>query len=73
MSHPYHWIQPLPGLSSDIFAVFDLTRSFHEEVEYRESHERYCQWYRSVAMQHQHELKTMQKDPNLLGWLIRGC
>jgi hypothetical protein len=72
MSGNFHWIVPSPPPASDILATYQLTWEFYREATYREELEQYCQWYRTVAAQHQHELQKMQRDINLLGWFYRG-
>jgi hypothetical protein len=55
----------------EAFAVYQLTRKFYQEVEYRQEKERYCQWYHQVAAQHQHEFRKLKRDPYFLNWFLR--
>lgn len=73
MSEHCHWLVPLPDAQpeAEIFVVYESTQEFYSEVRYREEWGQYCQWYQDVAQRHRQELKTMQKDPNLLGWFNR--
>ena len=61
-----------PPPAQEIFAVYQATREFYTEVQYREEFERYCQWYREVSELHRQEQQKMQGDINILGWFNRG-
>jgi hypothetical protein len=72
MSPDLRWIAPTPPEPD--FAVLrahQLTREFHQEVQYRHEFDRHCQWYYATAENHRREVKTMQNDLNLLGWFCR--
>lgn len=66
-------IIPLPQPKHhEIFAVYQVTSEFHQEVQSRQALLRYCEWYDATAEQHRQELQRMQGEPNILGWLRRG-
>lgn len=68
----FRWFAPNPQPIPEVLLAYDLTRQFHREVEYREEVDRYCEWYRSTAAQHQREFQKMQGDMNVFGWFCRG-
>src|SRR3712207_7276617 len=55
---------------STLFPYTTLFRS-RQELQYRQEHERYCEWYRLTAEQHRHHLQKMRGDINLFGWFCR--
>lgn len=71
MSEQFQYIVPAPPPPADIFATYQLANEFYRESQARQEHERYCEWYRQTAEQHQQELQKMQGDINLLGWFCR--
>lgn len=71
MTSHFHWLVPAPEPTPEVLLVYDLTRQFQREVEYREEFDRYCQWYRTTAEQHRQEWQKLQTDWNLLGWFSR--
>lgn len=48
--------------------VQQAAQEFRFEVERRQAHEDYCQWYYRVAAQNQAELAAMENDVNFYGW-----
>ncbi|MFP4575343.1 MAG: hypothetical protein ACOC07_01445 [Coleofasciculus sp.] len=46
MSEEFRQIFPTPPPAADIFATYQLTQEFHQETQYRQEFESYCQWYR---------------------------
>lgn len=71
MSNDLRWFAPQPQPVPEAIIVHELTREFYREVEHREEFDRYCQWYRLAAEQHQRELQKMRGDINLFGWFCR--
>lgn len=50
--------------------ILELQQAAHEfrfEVEKRQAHEDYCQWYYRMAEQNRAELDAMQNDVNFYG------
>ncbi|NER35504.1 MAG: hypothetical protein F6J93_16180 [Oscillatoria sp. SIO1A7] len=64
-------IIPGTGDASEVLEIYEVSREFYREVEYREEFERYCQWYYETADRHQQELKKMRGDINIFGWFSR--
>ncbi|NJK52805.1 MAG: hypothetical protein HC936_08160 [Leptolyngbyaceae cyanobacterium SU_3_3] len=56
---------------AEILEVYRTTDQFYQEANYREAHDRHCEWYRSCALQHQQELQKMRGDINLFKWFCR--
>lgn len=52
----------------DTLEVYQAAHEFRFEVEKRQAHEDYCQWYYKVAAQNQAELAAMQDDVDVFGW-----
>ncbi|MEM8641306.1 MAG: hypothetical protein AAGG51_21185 [Cyanobacteria bacterium P01_G01_bin.54] len=71
MSEPCHFLVPAPPPVVEGFATHQLAWEFRHEVEQREAHQAYCDWYDQVARQHQEELERLRGDWNLLGWFVR--
>lgn len=71
MREEFRLIVPAPPPAADIFATYQLAFEFHQEVQARQEHERYCEWYWLTAERHQQELQKMQGDINLFGWFCR--
>jgi hypothetical protein len=71
MPEQFPQIFPTPPPAADIFATYQLTYEFRQELQYRQEHERYCEWYRLTAEQHRHHLQKMRGDINLFGWFCR--
>ncbi|MBD2183466.1 hypothetical protein [Aerosakkonema funiforme] len=73
MSEELRRIIPLPPVAGDeIFAAYQATSEFYQEVRYREEFERYCQWYYTTAQRHRQELQKMKREVNILGWFRWG-
>lgn len=62
---------PQPEIA-DIFAAYQATSHFYNEVHSREAIKRYCDWYYTTAQHHRQELQQMQGEINILGWFRRG-
>jgi hypothetical protein len=60
-------LQPI----AQIIESHQLTYAFTWEVQRRQDHEQYCQWYSAVAEQHRKELEQMKGDIDILSWLRR--
>lgn len=71
MPEKFQYIVPAPPPPADIFATYQLAHDFYREAQYRQAHERYCEWYRQIAEDHQQEYKKMQRDINIFGWFCR--
>jgi len=71
MSEEFRQIVPTPPPAADSFATYQLAQEFHQETQYRQEFESYCQWYRQTAQRHQQELQKMQGDINLFRWFCR--
>ncbi|MFB2968230.1 hypothetical protein ACE1CD_04605 [Aerosakkonema sp. BLCC-F183] len=73
MSEELRRIIPLSPVAGDeIFAAYQATSEFYQEVRYREEFERYCQWYYTTAQRHRQELQKMKSEVNILGWFRWG-
>lgn len=65
-------IIPLPQPEvEDIFAVYQATSEFYQEVQSRAANSRYCEWYNAIAERHRQELQQMRGEPNILSWFRR--
>lgn len=53
---------------ADALDLHQAAQEFRLEVERRQAHEEYCQWYYEAARQTQAEHQAMANDPNLFGW-----
>ncbi|NEO85915.1 MAG: hypothetical protein F6J87_16925 [Spirulina sp. SIO3F2] len=71
MTEPFHFLIPAPPPANEVFATHQLAWEFRHEVQQRQAHQDYCDWYAQVARQHQQELVKMQGDWNLFGWFMR--
>ena len=71
MANEMHWLNPISPVTVEILAAQQVTREFYHEVRYREEFEYHCQWYYTLAAQHQQELAKMRHDLNILGWFVR--
>lgn len=72
---PFEWeqIAKRPDQpAAEILKAHQLTREFHQEVEYREDFNQYCQWYYETAERHRQELEKMRGDINIFGWFSGG-
>ncbi|MBE9118139.1 hypothetical protein IQ249_19785 [Lusitaniella coriacea LEGE 07157] len=72
MSGNFQFIIPDPPPSASVFEVHQLAYEFRQEVEERQRHQAYCQWYYETAKRHQQELRSMRGDINIFGWFLRG-
>lgn len=72
MPEKFQYIIPAQPPAADIFATYQLTYEFYREAQYRQEHERYCEWYRQTADRHRQEWQKMQGDINLFGWFSRS-
>ncbi len=59
------------GAVQEWLASYRTSHEFYREVEYRQSFERYCQWYYATAKMHQEEMKRMEGELNILSWFQR--
>ncbi|MCA1994795.1 MAG: hypothetical protein LDL41_22520 [Coleofasciculus sp. S288] len=71
MLNEFRQIFPTPPPAADIFATYQLAHEFYREAEYRQEHERYCEWYRQTVKRHRQEFQKMQGDINIFGWFCR--
>lgn len=58
--------QPLIQPVAEDLELHQVAQEFRLEVGYRDAFERYCEWYSSVAAEHQRELRAIQREANLL-------
>lgn len=56
----------------EIFAIYQATTEFHQEVQSREAFAHYCEWYCTTSEQHRQELQQMRGELNILSWFRRG-
>ncbi len=72
---PFEWeqiVQHPNQPAADVLKAHQLTREFHQEVEYREEFAQYCHWYYQTANSHRQELEKMRGDINIFGWFLGG-
>ncbi|MGB3296237.1 MAG: hypothetical protein WBB01_24895 [Phormidesmis sp.] len=55
----------------DALALHQAAQEFRLEVEHRQAHEDYCQWYYEAARQTQMDQLAMANDINFFGWFCR--
>jgi hypothetical protein len=67
----HRWFVPTLHVEPEIFQIYRTTHQFYHEVQSREDHDRYCEWYAEVSKQHRHELKKMRGDVNVFSWFRR--
>lgn len=70
---PFEWEQTVKQPDQAVveaLQVHQLTREFHQEVEYRDEFAQYCSWYYQTAARHRQELEKMRRDVNILGWFL---
>jgi hypothetical protein len=68
----HRWMTPnAPPPEVEILQIYQTTRQFYQEAEYREAHDRHISWYTAMAEQHRRELQKMQRDIHLFGWFYR--
>jgi hypothetical protein len=69
MPEPFTYLIPLPPAEVDRqFEAHTFTRAFYDEVQIRQAHADYCDWYRQTAAQHRQDFAQMQNEWNPLGW-----
>ncbi len=71
MRQEFWQLAPTPPPAADLFATYQLTVEFRDELAYRQRHQAYCEWYAAAAAQHRRELESMRGDFNLFGWFLR--
>lgn len=52
----------------EAFALHQAAQEFRLEVEYRQTHAEYCQWYHEMARQTQADALAMENDVNFFSW-----
>lgn len=67
----HRWFVPTLPVEPEIFQIYRTTHQFYYEVQSRDEHDRYCEWYATVSMQHRRELETMRGDVNIFRWFRR--
>lgn len=67
----HRWFLPSLRIEPEIFEVYRATHQFYHEVQSRETHDRYCEWYAAVSDQHRRELEKMRGDVNVFSWFRR--
>ena len=67
----HRWFLPSVHVEPELFEVYRSTHQFYQEVQSRESHDRYRAWYASVAEQNRRDLERMRGDVNIFGWFRR--
>jgi hypothetical protein len=67
----HRWFTPSAYVASEMIELYRTTREFYDEMEYRTEHDRYCDWYRTVAEQNRRDLEKMRGDINLFRWFSR--
>jgi len=65
------FLAPAPPPANATFAAHQLAWEFRHEVQQRQAHQDYCDWYTEAARQHRQELVKMRRDWNLFGWFVR--
>lgn len=72
MSDQFHYIIPIPPpTTQDIFAAYQTTRQFYQEVHARIELEQYSEWYQLAAERHRQELAQMRSELNIFRWFRR--
>ena len=61
---------PQPEIAQ-IFATYEATSQFYQEVQSREAVKLYCKWYYATAERHRQELQQMRDEFNILSWFRR--
>ncbi len=64
------FIPSLPPITQTVES-HTLTYAFTWEIQRRQDHQQYCQWYFTMAEQHRRELEQMRNDVDILGWVRR--
>jgi hypothetical protein len=69
MDNSLQWLGAQPDSpAQEILEVHALAQEFRQEVQYRDDHEAYCQWYAAAAQQHRAELERMRYEVNFLNF-----
>ncbi len=63
---------PQPNIEIEVIESYQVTHKFYQEVRFRHSFEKHCQWYEQVAEQNRRDLAKMQKEINFMGWFYRS-
>ena len=64
-------IIPLPPPEVEAILADQTTNQFYREVQTRQEHSRYCDWYYTTAARHQQELRTMRSEFNIMSLFRR--
>jgi hypothetical protein len=64
----FYWLLPTDPPMPDEVAGVVLSFQFHQEVEHRQAFADYCQWYETIAQEHQGELERMRQETNFFQW-----
>ncbi|MBD1821874.1 hypothetical protein H6F51_05100 [Cyanobacteria bacterium FACHB-DQ100] len=70
-THNHRWFFPSVHIEPELFEIYRSTHQFYQEVQSREAHDRYCEWYAAASEQHRRELEKMRGDVNVFGWFRR--
>jgi hypothetical protein len=54
-----------------VFAVYQTTHQFYQEVQTRSEFQSYCQWYKTTAAQNRRDLEKMRGELNIAQWFRR--
>ena len=57
--------------AEEVFAVYQTTVDFYQEVETRSEFKSYCEWYYTTAAENKKDLAKMRGELNIMGWFIR--
>ncbi|MBD3883363.1 hypothetical protein IFO70_16470 [Phormidium tenue FACHB-886] len=69
MPESFSYLIPLPPATvNHQFEAYRFTHAFYDEVQVRQAHADYCQWYAQTAAQHRREYEQMQSELNPLRW-----
>ena len=61
---------PQPEIAN-IFATYEATSQFYQEVQSRQAVKLYCEWYYTTSKRHRQELQQMRDEFNILSWFRR--
>ena len=65
-------IIPLPPAEVEAnLAAYQTTKQFYREVQTRQEHSRYCDWYYTTVARHQQELQQMRSEFNIMSLFRR--
>jgi hypothetical protein len=71
---PLAYILPAPATAEAVeshLTLHQMAQDFRLEQVYRQAFASHCRWYEATARQNQTDFRTMQREPDLLGWLRR--